>query len=387
MRIAIQRRGLVPALVVAVVATFLLYLASTVGLAAWNSSRADPVAGSGALPTVVENAPDSVPTTSEYGPPGGVALVFAGTEVRDGLFGALEHPWIAVTSHRGDYRALVAPDLPEPGPMMMSTSHDGNLLAWPAHDALMVYDTVTGNARTLPVPGVEHVGAFSPDSSMVLVSGEQLTAVDVESGEVTSTVDAPPALLSRTAWRPDSGAFDFVAAGELTTVAVPDGAETTQPTEIPERAALAWSPTGDRLVSLREQDGVNRLYVSPLGEDGTLARGERVTTEGIYLDRLIGFSGEHTVAAVALQIESGSIERILDIPLDGRSVADLTTLPSPGENWAGTRTLAVAADNLVAGSTDYDDRLWPWSYAARLVACVLFAFFLLGLYVTRRRRT
>ncbi len=69
---------------------------STIGLAAWHTSQADPQPGAGALPTVVENAPASVPTTDEYGPVGGVSLVFAGTEVRDGLTGTLEHPWIAV---------------------------------------------------------------------------------------------------------------------------------------------------------------------------------------------------------------------------------------------------------------------------------------------------
>ena len=105
------------------------------------------------------------------------------------------------------------------------------------------------------------------------------------------------------------------------------------------------------------------------------------------MDRLLGFSGERTVAVVAYLLESGSVERILDIHLDGRPPNDLTTLPAPGENWVDTGTLAIAADNLVAGSTDYEDQVWPWSYTARLVSCVLFMLFLLGLYVTRRPRT
>lgn len=387
MRVRIQRRGLVPAVVVAVVGTVLLYLGSTVGVAAWNASRADPVAGSGALPTVVENAPSSVSTTAEYGPPGGVALVFAGTEVRNGLLGEVEHPWITVTSHGAEYRALIAPDLPEAGPAVMATSRDGNLLAWPTDGGLEAYDTVTAETRKLPIEGVEHVGAFAPDSSMVLTYGDQLTAVDVRSGDTVAAVAADSAAVSRAAWRPDSSAFDFVTDGELTTVAVTDGAESRQPTEIPERASLAWSATGDRLASLRVKDGGKRLFLSRLGEGGAVARGEQVGTQGISLERLIGFSGERTIAVVAFLLESGSVERILDIPLDGRSPTDLTTLPSPGANWVGSDTLAIAADNLVAGSIATDDRVWPWTYSARLVACILLSGFLLGLYVTRRRRT
>lgn len=387
MRIRIQRQGLVTAVVVAVVGTVVLYLASTMGVAAWNSSRAEPVPGAGGLPTAVENAPSSVSTTSEYGPPGGVAMVFAGTQVRDGLFGEVEHPWIAVTSHGADYRALIAPDLPDAGPAMMATSHDGNLLAWPTDSGLDVYDAVTGETRELAIEGVELVGAFAPDSSMVLAYGDQLTAVDVNSGDVVATAAADSAAVSRAAWRPDSSAFDFVTGGELTTVAVADGVESSQPTEIPERASLAWSATGDRLASLRVSDGVKRLFLSRLGENGTIARGEQVNTQGISIERLIGFSGERTIAVVAFLLESGSVERIIDIPLDGRSPTDLTTLPPPGDNWVGSNTLAIAADNLVAGSTATGDHVWPWTYSARLVACILLSVFLFGLYVTRRRRT
>ena len=194
-------------------------------------------------------------------------------------------------------------------------------------------------------------------------------------------------VLARAAWRADSSAVDFVVGAELTTLVVQGGDITTQPTDIPEPASLAWSPNGDQLASLRPEDGAQRLFLSQLGEDGTLADGEQVPTTGISLDRLIGFSGERTVAVAAYLIESGSVERILDIRLDGRPPSDLTTLPSPGENWVDSGTLAIASDNLVAGSTEYATQVWPWSYTSRLVACTLFAVFLLGLYVTRRPRS
>lgn len=387
MRLRIQRRGLVPAVVLTVVGTVALYLASTMGVAAWHASRAAPLPGAGALPAVVENAPDSVPTTGEYGPVGGVSLVFAGTEVRDGLLGALEHPWIAVASHTGEYRAIEAPDLPAPGPAVMSTSHDGNLLAWPTGDGLVVYDAVTGESAQLDVDAIDHVGAFSPDGSLLLTQGEKLDVVDVASGDVLASAAAGADALGLAAWRPDSSAVDFVTGDELTTLGVPDGDVTTQPTDIPAAASLAWSPNGRRLVSLRQVEGAKRLFVSALGRDGILSESDPVATEGIALDRLLGFSGDQTVAVVAYQLESGSVERILDIHLDGRSPSDLTILPPPGENYVDTSTLAIAMDNLVAGSTNYDDQVWPWSYTARLVSCILFMLFLLGLYVTRRPRT
>jgi len=373
--------------VLAVVGTVLLYLASTTGLAVWHASRAAPQPGAGALPAVVENAPDSVPTTGGYGPVGGVSLVFAGTEVRDGLLGTLEHPWIAVASHTGEYRAIDAPDLPAPGAAVMTTSHDGNLLAWPTGDGLVVYDAVTGESRELAVDTVDHVGAFSPDGSLLLAQGAQLDVVDVASGDVVASAAAGVDTLGRAAWRADSSAVDFVAGDTLTSLGVPDGDVTTQPTDIPASASLAWAPNGRRLISLQQVEGAKRLFLSALGRDGSLSEGEQVSTEGIALDRLLGFSGDQTVAVVAYQLESGSVERILDIHLDGRSPSDLTILPPPGENYVDTNTLTIATDNLVAGSTNYDDQIWPWSYTARLVACILFMLFLLGLFLTRRPRT
>ena len=387
MRVRIQKRGMVPALILAVAGTVLLFVASTIGLAAWHVSQAAPQPGPGSLPSVVENAPSSVPTTDEYGPVGGVSLVFAGTEVHDGLTGRLEHPWIAVASHTGEYRAIDAPDLPSPGAAVMAASPDGNLLAWPTGDGLVVYDAVTGEARELAVDGVDHVGAFSPDSRLLLAHGEQLVVVDLGTGEVVAAADADDTVLGRVAWRADSSAVDFVVGDELTTLSVPDGDVTTHPTEIPERASLAWSPNGQQLISLRQVGGAKRLFLSELANEGSLGEGEQVPTQGISLERLLGFSGERTVAVVAYMLESGSVERILDIRLDGRSPAGLTTLPPPGENWVDSRTLAVATDNLFAGSTDFGGQVWPWSHTARLVACSLFMFFLLGLYVTRRPRT
>jgi hypothetical protein len=231
------------------------------------------------------------------------------------------------------------------------------------------------------------VGPFSPDGSQVLAYAvEGLVVVDATTGDAVATVDAPPGSLARAAWRPDGSAITLVIGSELTSLEVPSGDVSTQPTELPEAASLAWSPTGDRLISLQEETGAQRLFLSDVAADGSVGAPTRIDTTGLAIDRLLGFSGERTVAVIALQLRSGSLEQIVDVPLDGRSATALTGLPAPGENWVGTHTLAVATENLVTGSTEFNDPVWPWSYTARLVGCSIFALFLLGLYVTRRPR-
>lgn len=386
MRIRIQRRGLVPAAVVAVIGTVALYLGSTAGLAAWHASRSAPQSGVGFLPTVIENAPATVPTTDVYGPPGSVSLVYAGTEVDQGLTGHLDQPWIAISSLTGDYRALAAPGLPNPDQGGVTVSPDGSQLAWAGDEGLVVYDAVTGETSRPDVEGADAVGAFSADGDRLAVHADGLEVVDLDSGRVVAWAAAEADAVTRAAWRPDGSAIDFVSGRELVTVGT-DGEVSSQETTIPQEATLAWSPRGDELADLHEESGINRLYLSPLRKDGTLAPGEQVDTTGLSLQHLLGFSSDRTVAVDAFVLESGSVERVIDVSLDGRTRTDLTTLPPPGENWDSTSTVAVATDTLFKGSYTWPNPLWPWSYEARLGACALLMFFLFGLYVTRRPRT
>ena len=99
----------------------------------------------------------------------------------------------------------------------------------------------------------------------------------------------------------------------------------------------------------------------PASADGELGAAKPVDTSGVSLDGLLGFSGDETVAVSAYLLESGSIQRVLDIQLDGGSPVSVTALPSPGENWRGSGTLAVSDQALRSGSTDYGSRVWPWS--------------------------
>lgn len=385
--IRIQRRGLVPALIVAVVGTIALYYASTAGFAAWTESRRSaPSDGVGYLPTVVENAPATVPTTDVYGPPGTVSVVYAGTEVDAGLTGTLDEPWIAISSQTGDYRALDVPHLPDPSGDPIAVSPDGGRLAWVGDGTLTLYDTVTGDVSEPDLRGVDTVGQFSPDGDRLLVHADGLKVLDVASGDVVAERAADADAVAGAAWRPSGRFFDFVDGTTLMTVTVPGGTVEEQPTDIPEAAQLAWSPDGERLADLHEESGGNRLFLSALSPGGRLQEPVQVDTTGLSLQRIFGFSGPSTVAANAYLLESGSVERVLDVSLTGGTARDLTTLPPPGDNWIGSETLSVASATLVKGSYAYENQLWPWSYLARLSASALLMFFLFGLYVTRRPR-
>ena len=188
------------------------------------------------------------------------------------------------------------------------------------------------------------------------------------------------------AWRADSSAVDYVQGPELVTLPVDGGEPSSQPSPFAEGSPLAWAPTGEQLVALQDDDGVLTLLVATVDDDGQLGEARTVDTSGISLDGLLGFSGDDTVAVRAFLLESGNIERVLDVQLDGGSPVDVTTLPPQGENWRGSATLAVSGDALRSGSTEVDNRVWPWSYRARLVACLLVGLFGLGLWLTRRRR-
>ncbi|QZY30315.1 hypothetical protein [Nocardioides coralli] len=385
MRFGIQRRRLLAAVVVTVVGVAALYTASTWGWAAVRGSTTGASGGVGSLPDVVERPPDSVATTGDYGPVGTVSMVFAGTDVRDGLLGDLDPAWLTISSQTGDYRALEVDDLPQPAAGAVAVSPAGDRLAWVGEDGVVVYDPVTDDAAALEVPGATSVGTFSPDGELLLVLAEGLVVVDVATGSVVAEVPGDRDDLRRTAWRPDNSAVDVVVGTELVTASVPGPEIARQPTDIPEGSQLAWSATGERLVSLQPARGARRLFVAELQGDRVSAS-QRVSTTGISLERLLGFSGRDSVTVIARALESGAVQRVLDVPLVTGTIEDVTTLPDPGPNWAGTSTLAVATDTLTFGSTDFADRVWPWSYTARLVMCVLVGVFFLGLFVTRRPR-
>jgi hypothetical protein len=382
-------RSLGAALVVTALAVVLMYLAATWGIAAFNQARSPSDAGVGALPIAVDNPPASVGTTDQYGPLGAVSLVFAGTDVEHGLLGDVEQPWLAVAARTGDYRAVVAPDLPSAQAGGVAVSPSGDRLAWATGDGVRVYDPAADESRLVALDGASRVGTFSPDGSMLTVHADGLAVLEVASGEVVAeAAGSDPDVVRRSAWRADGSAVEYADGGDLVTVPADGSAPTTQPSPFDEAATLAWAPSGEQLVALEPgAEGVPRLQAAPLRAGGELGPARTVDTSGIALNRLLGFSGDDTVAVSAYLLESGSVERILDIPLDGGSVVDVTTLPpEDAGNWRDSATLAVSGQALRAGSTDFGNHVWPWSHRARLLACVLVGVFGLGLWLTRRRR-
>jgi len=375
------------ALVVTVLVVAVAYLASTWGLSALSRSSTPSDTGASVLPSAVDNAPPSVGTTEQYGPLGQVSMVYAGTDVEAGLLSEVERPWVAVGARSGDYRAISAPDLPTAQAGAVALSQGGDRLAWATGGGVEVYDPATDTARLVPLDGASRVGSFSPDGSLLTVHAGGLAVLDLASGDVVAeAAGTDPRLVRRAAWRADGSAVDYVQGTDLVTLPVDGGEPTTQPSPFAEASALAWAPTGEQLVALQDGKGVLTLLAAPADQDGRLGEAQKLDTSGISLDGLLGFSGDGTVAVRAYLLESGNIERILDVQLDGGSPVDLATLPPPGENWRGSATLAVSGDALRSGSTDFDNEVWPWSYRARLVACVLLGLFGLGLWLTRRQR-
>lgn len=369
-------------------AVVLAFLASTWGLSAWSRSQEPRTTGTGALPLALENAPPAVGTTEEYGPLGPVSMVFAGTEVEDGLTGHVARPWLAIGSLTGDYRAIAAPGLPEARRGAVAVSPTGDRLAWATGDAVVVHDPVTGSSRDVPLAGAARIGRFSPDGTMVTVHAQGLRLLDLESAQLVAGADGTdPDVTYAAAWRADGSAVDLVDGARLVSLAADGSGATHQRSPFAEDALLAWAPSGDRVVAMQDDDaGVPRLVSAQIGADGRLGPARRVDTSGVGLVDLIGFSGDSTVAVSAYLLESGNLERILDVPLDGGSFADMTTLPPEGENWRGSPTLAVSEEALRAGSTDFGTQTWPWSHRARLVAWLVLGLFGLGMWVTRRRR-
>lgn len=381
------RSGLLRAVVAALVLALVAYVASTVLFDAWVRSQEVSTSGRAQLPSVLYNAPESVATTERRGPVGPVAAVFAGTRVLDGLVGEVEHPWLAVSSRTGDYRAISGPDLPAATPAGVAVSPDGDLLAWAGDDTVVVHDTHTGENRVLEAPGVTAVGAFAPDGERLLVHAGELRVIDVTAdAQVASLGDVPARAVPQAVWNPDGTAVSLVD-GRLVEIDVASGRRTPSSVPVSADAELAWSPSGDELVSLQEMSGARRLQVWERRSDGSVRLVRSAPAEGISLAHLLGYTDADTVAVVGLALETGGIQRLFKVAVDGSDTAvEVGQLPAPGDNWVGAETLEVATAALRGGTMRFAEPRWPWSHAAKLVSSLVLALFALGMFLTRRPR-
>lgn len=385
-----SRVKVVIAVIVAAVLGVASYLASTVGMRALHSAEATSATAPRAVPETVYNAPETVPTTADYGPVGPVSMVFAGTDVRTGLSGELENPWIAISSQTGQYRALSAPHRPEPAPDAVALAADGTALAWGYGDGVVVYDPVADEAREVTgVVGADPmVGPFSPDGRHLVVFDGSLRVLEVESGQVVATLSGVGETAARQAvWTPDGAALSYVAAGQLVTHAWQSDAVTAVPAPIAQAATLAWQPAGEQLAAMREARGVRFVEIFDVAADGQLTLARTLSPDGVSQQELIGFTSNTDVAVTALTLETGVIEFVYEMSTIAASPpTQVTQLAGEGSNWAGSGTLEVAAEPLSRGSAAFPEPSWPWSDVSMLVASIVVTVFVLGLYLTRPSR-
>lgn len=379
--------------VVAAVATALVFgagafLLSTAGMRTLRQSEVSTSDEPGSVPSFVYAPPDTVPTTEDYGPVGPVALVFAGTEVRTGLTGKMEHPWIAVSSLTGDYRALSAPHRPPAARDAVSVAPDGRLLAWGYAKGVVFYDPVrdtVGEARGIGADPA--VGPFSPDSRYLLLRDGGLRVLDVGSGEVVATLEGVDAAAAKQAvWTPDGTALTYVQDGRLVVRSWDSGEQTAVPTTITPQETLAWQTSGEQLAAMRESHGVRSVDVYDVAQDGRLRKAWNVGPDGYAQQRLLGFTSENRVTVTALSMQSGPLPLVYTMStVDTTQPSQLMQLNGGGVNWS---TLSVAAEPLAEGSTDFKEPAWPASDLTKLAASALVALFFLALYLTRppRRR-
>lgn len=384
------RSKVVIAAVVAVLLGVATYLVSTLGVRAVRSSEVSRATGTGAVPELVYNAPDTVPTTADYGPVGPVSMVFAGTDVRTGLSGELDNPWIAISSQTGEYRALAAPHLPEPAPDAVALSPDGRALAWGYGEGVVIYDPVQDEAREVDsgLGDDPLVGRFSPDGRHLVVFDGSLRVVEVESGEVVATltgIDEPAA--RQAVWTPDGTALSYAAAGQLVTREWQSDEMTAVPSPIAESATLAWQPAGEQLAAMREAQGVRFVEVFDVAADGRLTLARTLSPDGYAQQELVDFTSDTSVAFIGLTLTTGAIAMVYEMStVDASPPTQVVQLAGEGTNWTGFETLQVATQPLSEGSKAFPEPNWPWSDVSKLVASIVVALFALGLSATRPPR-
>lgn len=380
-----SRFSQVVAVALAVILGAATFLALTEGMRALGRSDVVPVSGPGNVPEFVYEPPRTVPTTADYGPVGPVAVVFAGTEVLTGLGGSLENPWIAVSSHNGDYRALSVPHSPEASSDAVAVSPDGRQLAWGYDGGVVLYDPVEDHAVEHDgiVDGEPFVGPFSPDGSRLLAYDGSLLVLDAGSGEVVATVQGVgEAAAKQAVWTPDGAALTYVDDGRLVTHDWRADRRTDTATTIPADATIAWQPAGEQLAAMRDVRGVRTVEVFDVAADGALSLAGVVEKDGYAQQELLGFTGDARVTLTALTLETATIPLVFNMSTED-AFPPTRVMQLPGDV---ADTVQLAADPLAAGSVAFDEPRWPASDLAKLVASIIVTVFVLGLYLTRRPR-
>lgn len=344
-----------------------------------------PTSGEHHLPSQFYVPSTTVPTTADHGAVGPVGAVIAVQSVVTGISGEQTNPWVAISSLDGAMRAISQPDLP---PASRGTAvriaADGSMLAWPSDASVVLYDPEQDSTRTVPTQGPPTLGAFSPDGSHLLINDGALGALEVASGEVVGLAeDVPSAATAGGAWTLDGQSVSWVGYGKLSTAGL-DGSRTEQATSLPPTTMLAWSPSGEQLLTLDRDGGTLRRW-SRSG-DGLRVDGRVRQAEGIYLERLVGYVDGDRAAVIGLA--RGTSTELMSLDLATGQVETISNLPPPGAegNWLDTSTLSLANDALRNDTEDFPAALDVWSDRAVLSALIIAVGCVLGFYLTRRRR-
>jgi len=380
----VWRRVALPVLV-AVLVVVAGFLALTRGADLLAAAEDRPMRGEPRLPASVRVAPETLPTTADHGPLGPVSLVFAAVSVESGLTGHLTNPWVAVSSLDGTYRAISRTDLPSAARgTAVSVAPDGRRLAWADGDSVVLYDPVRDRARRQQLDGLVTVGAFSPDGRRLLLHDGVLRSLDVRSGETTRLVrDASASVAPRAAFSPEGDAVTWVEGGRLRTARLDGSTVREQRFALPQTTTLAWSPSGRELASLGSAGGRLQVWRSAGGRVRTQGRVSQ--PRGVYVERLVGFTGEHELMLVGLTTATGTLPQLFSLDLRSGATSAVTALPSQGENWVDAGTVSFAGDALANGSEEFPPPPDPWSDRGKLSMLVIVTVFLLGLWLTRKR--
>lgn len=366
-----------------------VYVGSTTGWNAYASRQAERQAHSGeppAFPDAVQDAPTTVPRTSERGPVGPVSLVYGGQRVEYGLSGSTDDPWIAFGGVSGDYRALDVPHRPPADGSAMVIAPAGDLIAWGWSGGIVLYDPIEDTARELTdgLGDAPVAVGFSPSGDRLAVFDGQLKVLDVRGGEPVAAVTVPAESGRQAVWTTDGESLTFVRGGQLVWMDAATGDLRAVPTRMTPDETLAWSPEGGQLAAMRKTEGVKQVDVWRVSPSGAQQLEVTLAPDRMSLQRLLGFTDESSVTVVSLSIDSGALETIYRVSFD-QVATPMSQLPAEGgSNWRSSASLAVAAQPLAESARTFEKPRTPWSDASKLVASLVLTVFLLGLWLTRR---
>jgi hypothetical protein len=347
------------------------------------------------LPEQVYDPPLYAPATDTWGPPGPLSMVFRGVTARTGFGDEVEQPWFAVSARDGEYHRLAAPSLDRSVDRVW-LSPQGTQVAWRYAGGIGRYDTMTGEADTYAVAGVEASTAlvWSPDSARLAFGTDPVRVLDSGTGEVTALpLRVPGTSVTTPAWTQDGDWVSVTASGRLEAVHVGTGRRRSVQARVDGSGIggfrdADWNAAGD-VAGLHRVPRLGRNVVRVIHAPRLAPRGragvDDESPEDLVVQRFLGWGDDDEVVLTGLRPETGQIEQAVVMSLPDDALRTFTLFPTLGDNWVGASTVSVAADYLSADSEDYERPPIPWSPGAKLLLCLLVAVFPMVYYLIARR--